>query len=208
MWTAAVLTAVLAVSAGAQAPGGGGPAPDQRGWGGGVPEHVLGKLLTSPKVMAEVGLTEAQAEALREKAFGLKREEIKLRAELELAAMDQAKLVTGQTVKEADLMAAVEKTGALRTELAKLHMRGLLLIRETLTPEQREKLRKMAARRERLRREGDVCGGSEGARREVRERKRREWREGKGGPEGVPPEREPAEGPPPEFEPEGPPPEE
>jgi len=137
----------------------------RHGEGGGPGVEGLGDWLMKPRIISELKLSDEQVKTLRDKAFALEQERIKLRADLDLAALEQAKLLAEDTVNEKALMAAVEKTGSLRTELAKLRMQELLLVRRTLTAEQRAKLRGMLARLraekkggEEIRREGPNRG--------------------------------------------------
>ena len=67
-------------------------------------------------------------------------------------ALEQASLLTGKEVDEAAVMAAVEKAGKARTEIAKLRVKAILMLKETLTDEQREQVHKMMAERFRGRR--------------------------------------------------------
>jgi Spy/CpxP family protein refolding chaperone len=101
------------------------------------------RLLESSRFAKELALTEAQIKTFRDAEFDLQKRHAELRAEIEKASLDQAKLLTESAVDEKAVMAAVEKTGALRTEIAKLQMKQLLLIRSTLTPEQRAKVQEI-----------------------------------------------------------------
>jgi Spy/CpxP family protein refolding chaperone len=139
-------------------------------------EAILERILQNPKLVAEIGLEDEQVAKLKNSAFEIKKRQIQLRAELELAALEQANLLTAGEVDEAAIMKAVEKTGHLRTEIGKLGMRKLLLVRTTLTDEQRERIKMMMRRRfapgrrggGRLGRERGL--GPRGDRPEIRER--------------------------------------
>jgi Spy/CpxP family protein refolding chaperone len=151
-WTTALAVVVLASQAAvAQGPDG----QPQRGedkaqWGGqgarlgGPTPHpeidrmgfLLERLSQGSELAKKIGLSEEQQSKLRDGMFDIKTREADLRADLEKASLAQAKLMTEKTVDEKVLMAAVEKTGAVRTEMAKLRIKGLLLLKQTLTPEQ------------------------------------------------------------------------
>ena len=101
--------------------------------------------------------------------------------------MEQVRLLSEKTVNEKDVMKAVEKTGALSTEIAKVRVKKLLLVKKVLTPEQVEKVEEMRqnatrARHERMREMSD----------EQREQMKQRWqeqgqrreKEGRGGREG------------------------
>ncbi|MDA0989967.1 MAG: hypothetical protein O3A51_04365 [Verrucomicrobia bacterium] len=120
--------------------------PQQQGGGG---DELIGKLINSPKLAAELDLTEDQIAKLRDGMFEFQKKKVQTRANLELAAIEQARLLTEKDVDRAALMKAVEKTGAIRTDMAKMQIEGLLLMRETLTEEQHAKLREMMQRRRR-----------------------------------------------------------
>lgn len=114
---------------------------------GAMEQMMLGRILNDAKVSAELGLTEAQLHKLRDGAFDLQEQRAKLKAELEVAAIQQARALTEDTVDEKSVMAAVERTGALRTQIAKVEMRGLLLMRSTLSKAQRDKVHQVIRRR-------------------------------------------------------------
>ncbi|MEO0109075.1 MAG: hypothetical protein ABIK62_07925, partial [candidate division WOR-3 bacterium] len=67
--------------------------------------------------------------------------------------------MTEDKVDEEAVMREVEESGRLRTEIAKLRMRALLLVKATLTPEQFKALRQLMSRQIRQRREGEEEGG-------------------------------------------------
>ncbi|MCE9614568.1 MAG: hypothetical protein K8T26_09850 [Lentisphaerae bacterium] len=181
-------------------PQGGGPG---MGPGGGMEGALLGRILNSPKVAADLGLTEAQIQTLRNGAFDIQEQRVKLKADLELAAIQQARLLTGDTLDEKALMAAVEKTGAVRTELAKTEMRGLLLMRNTLSAEQRDKVREMM-RKHMANRPRDERGQGKGDRPRAGMERREHDRRGPGGPGAGPNDRPEGDDAPP---PDAPPPE-
>ena len=133
---------------------GGGPPP------GGMEQAALARIVNNPKIAEELGLTEDQVKTLRNGIFDAQEQKVKLKAEMEVAAIQQARLLTADPVDEKAVMAAVEKAGGIRTEIAKLEMKGLLLVRNTLNAEQREKVREMIHRH--MMRQGQGPGGREG----------------------------------------------
>ncbi|MDA0576989.1 MAG: Spy/CpxP family protein refolding chaperone [Verrucomicrobia bacterium] len=202
----AVASAMLALCMGSAViaaefgpPGGGRPpheqdGPDERP---GSPGHeqaaghelaAIGRLINNPKIAEAIGLTDAQVNTLREGMFDFREQRAKLKADLEVAAIQQARVLTADPVDEKALMEAVEKTGAIRTEVAKIEMKALLMVRNTLTEEQREKTREMVRRR------GHRDGGPRG---QLQERHDRDDRrdggprpprpDGRGPREGAPP---------------------
>jgi hypothetical protein len=99
-------------------------------------EDMVLRLLENEKLLEGLGLTEEQVTALKEGSAELRKELVQLKADLGLAAMEQAEHLTEKTVDEAALMSAVEKAGAIRTEIAKKQMKQMLLIKRTLNEDQ------------------------------------------------------------------------
>lgn len=111
--------------------------------GGSLMAHIL----QNDRAAKSVGLSDEQRSQLKAAAESGAQERKTLHAKMKEAAMAQARLLTDSDVDESALMAAVEKTGAIRTELAKVEMRGLLATRKILTDEQRQKIRHMMKQR-------------------------------------------------------------
>jgi Spy/CpxP family protein refolding chaperone len=149
--------ASIAIAAGAEpvgpgGPGGRGPGRDRPGPGGpgdadGPHPAMIEHLVNNPRVAKDLGLSDEQVDTLRNAMFDLREERVRLEAAMELAAIQQARILTGEEIDEAALMAAVEKTGEIRTEIAKHKMRTLLFVQETLTKEQRAKVQQHVRRR-------------------------------------------------------------
>jgi len=148
-------------------------------------ENAIHELLRNPETAERAGVSREQIEQLKTALAGVREEFPKLRAALEKAGMEQAGLMTAERLDEAALMAAVEKAGAIRTEMAKLRVKSLLAVRNTLSPEQINRVRAMS--RERPRR---PLGEHWRERHEGVERRR------DGGP-GIQPPMPPPDGPPP-----------
>ena len=136
-----------------------GRKPDRNRWnqgGQGQQGHMLlERLLNNQRMIEKLGLTEEQVSALRNGMFDLKKEKIQKHADLQIAATEQARILTEFDIDESALMAAVEKTGQLRTDIAKLQMKGLLLIHKILTKQQRSKIGPMLKQRHRQRQHQD-----------------------------------------------------
>lgn len=138
---------------------------DRPGREGQPQEGLLLNLLGDGAAIRELGLSDEQVKDLHAKAFELRQAVIKVRAALDLAGMEQAKLLTQDPVDESAVMSAVEKTGQIRTELAKLQMRQILFFRTAFTPEQRARIHQIfAARRERSQRNDGHSGERDGGR--------------------------------------------
>lgn len=142
-----VLTASLACAEGSGRKAHQGDRWKQGGQGGDQGNMILDRILNNKRMTEKLDLTEDQVSALRDGIFNLKKEKIRKRAELQIVATEQARILTEGDIDESALMSAVEKTGQVRTDLAKLHMQGLLLMHKTLTKEQREKIGPMLRKR-------------------------------------------------------------
>jgi len=134
---AAIVAGLLAGDALAQCPGAEGRhgGEGKRGGPGGR-EAFLVKMITHKDVAEKVGLTDEQVTTLKDSVYETRKKLIDLKAELEKAGMEQAKLLSGDTIDEAAVMAAIDKTAGIRTEMAKLHVKSLIMVKQTLTPEQ------------------------------------------------------------------------
>jgi Spy/CpxP family protein refolding chaperone len=115
----------------------------ERGGGGDGEGRVLKWLIQDERIQKELGLSDEQVAGMRKQTLENQKQLIELKAKLELAALDQVELLRAEEPDESALMKAIEKTGALRTEIAKLELKHLLAVRGTLTAEQRHKLRQM-----------------------------------------------------------------
>jgi Spy/CpxP family protein refolding chaperone len=129
---------------------------------------MLGKALRHPRMAEELGLSAEQRQVIDEQLAALEEAHIELRAKMEKAALKQARLMTEKELDEAALMAAVEETGRIHTEMAKLRIRHLLFMQQTLTPEQVEKARSII--RERMKRHHQERSGEDG-----RQRREGQW---------------------------------
>jgi outer membrane murein-binding lipoprotein Lpp len=101
----------------------------------------------------KLGLEPGQIETLKQAVQKLEQQEEKLRETLQAAGKEQAELLRAEgEVDEAALMKAIEKTGQIRTEMAKLRIQPILLVKKTLTPEQLHMSRRMMHERMQKRR--------------------------------------------------------
>jgi Spy/CpxP family protein refolding chaperone len=147
---------------------------------GGGREVMLERVLQNSQMVKELGVTEDQVKVLQTAMFKAKEKEIKLRAEMELLGLKQARLMMEDDVDEDEVLDTVEQKWEIKAELAKITIRKMLLVKKTLTQEQRARMEEIM--RERLRERGrDHRFSREGSSRtEGRFSGRR--REGEGGP--------------------------
>ena len=181
---------------GAQPPAGGewGHKGSMRGPGQGGghnwQEAMIRMAANNPQFAEQTGVTEEQIQAIKDGFYKIKKAEIGLAADLELAGVEQARLMTANEIDEDAIISAAEKTGEIRTELAKQRIRKVLLIKQTLSREQAQKVRQfMAKHRPGKNKDGDRDKPQRREEWRKRMRDRAEGREGERGPEG-PPERE------------------
>lgn len=138
------------------------------GGAGGLEGGLILRLLNNERVVKELGLTEDQINGLKDNAQDIETQMQKLQAEMQEAAMHQAKLISEKTVNEDAVLEAVEAAGKIRTEMAKLRIRQLLMVRKLLTPEQLERLRNL--RQERMRGREGGAGNPEARRERIKRR--------------------------------------
>jgi Spy/CpxP family protein refolding chaperone len=128
--------------------GRGGP-----GQGRGGPGRFIEKMLDGD-MAEELGLEAEQIKQLKKGMTRLHKQEEGLQQKLQAAAKEQAELLSAKgEIDEAALMKAIEKTGKIRTQMAKLRMQPVLLVKKTLTPEQLQKSRKLMHQRMQKQRE-------------------------------------------------------
>ena len=96
-------------------------------------------------------LSPQEIKTLTRKVYGLLDDILKegerLRADLQTATKAESRLMATDHVSETEVMSAIEETGRIRTEIAKLRARGLLRLKENLTSEQIHKIEDLARRR-------------------------------------------------------------
>lgn len=125
-----------------------------RPWGEETDALFLHVLLEG-RLGRELGLTPRQLEALHQLAAPLRERSRELRRELERSAMAQARLISADPIDEAALMEAVERTGRIRTELAKVHVQALVALKRILTSDQMNRARQLLRQRAGHRHDGE-----------------------------------------------------
>jgi Spy/CpxP family protein refolding chaperone len=148
-----------------------------------APEELIGFILEDTKLAEKLGIAPELADRIRAALVETKGKEIDVRAAMEKAALRQAQLLTAKEIDEPAVLHLVDEIGHLRTELARNHMRNLIMIRRTLKPEQIEMARNLLRERfqDRSARWRERVGEREGEGAEWRERmKERARREREG----------------------------
>jgi len=156
------LTAVLTVTSGYAQMRGEGHGPDQssggrgREFGGEMkgprmgekgPGGMIERLLDNPELMEKAGISKEQLTAIKNAMDEIEIKMIDLRAEMEKAGIAQAQLMSQEKIDEDAIMKAVEKTGEIRTKMAKLHIQSMLTIKKSITPEQMAKIKELLSQR-------------------------------------------------------------
>lgn len=125
-------------------------------------ETMLAHFVSNPKTAQRLGLTSNQVAALSEKLDAIQKQKVQVRAELEIAGMEQAKLLAAEKVDEAAIMTAVEKTGSAHTRLAKLEIQPIIELKKVLTPAQVAMAKDMVRERLRDRMAAEAAEGERG----------------------------------------------
>jgi hypothetical protein len=127
-----------------------GPGRDM-GRGHDGPSRMLSQLLSNPERAARIGISPEQAEAIRTQ---LEANDEAMRAkqkQMMETFRRQAEVMSADTINEDEIMAVVEEAGKLHTDIAKLRIKQLLLVKNSLTKEQLGKLREVTrGKRERM----------------------------------------------------------
>ncbi len=109
--------------------------------------RIIKSLASDPELAKQIGLEDYQIKKLRQELYNIEKKNIELNADLRLAGLEQARAMIQDDVSEEEVMQAVEKAGEVRTKLAKLRARQMLLVKQTLSADQLEKLRQEMQRK-------------------------------------------------------------
>jgi Spy/CpxP family protein refolding chaperone len=144
--------------------------------GGMMGGEMIERMLNNPKAAEELGLTEENITSLRAELEALKTKTQELAEKMKKAGMKQAELMTAKELDESALMAAVEETGLIQTEMGKLRVQKVLIIRKYVSPDALQKIQtKFRERMEEMKKRRE---GGEGQGDRERTGKQRQTREG------------------------------
>jgi Spy/CpxP family protein refolding chaperone len=122
-------------------------------WGGS--ERVMGSrllaMLENERMRTELGITEQQAERLRQIAVDAEKFSVKTRADIAVRSMELRELLRADKPEREAVMKKVQEISDLRGQVMKQRIDSLLATKAVLTPEQQKKMR---AFREHQRRPG------------------------------------------------------
>lgn len=94
----------------------------------------------------EIGLTPEQTTKVRAEMLATQSKTIDLRAKVEHARVEAARLLAADKVDEKAVDAQIDEAAKAQAEMHKVHVGAILRIRALLTPEQRQKLDEKRAR--------------------------------------------------------------
>ncbi len=128
--------------------GGGGFGPPAFGGRG---EHRMGErllaMLDNDRVKAALGLTDQQADRLRQTAVETEKFSVKTRAEMAVRRIELRELLRAEKPDREVVMKKVDEISSLRAEMMKKHVEALLVAKTVLTPEQQKKIRSFIEQR-------------------------------------------------------------
>jgi len=108
---------------------------------GGGRDCMIERLLENPKLTEEIGISKEKVDEIKAKIAEISKKQVELEAKQKLAAIEQAELMRAEKVDEAAIMTAVDKSGAIHTEIAKSRIAKMILLKKAMTPEQIKKAR-------------------------------------------------------------------
>jgi Spy/CpxP family protein refolding chaperone len=135
----AVMLGALALPVLGRAQGKEGAGP----WGRAERERGLRLLamLENEQVRTELGITDQQAERLRQIAVDTEKSAVRTRAEIAVRNMELRELLRADKPEREAVMKKVQEISDLRGQIMKQHMESLLATKTVLTPEQQRKMR-------------------------------------------------------------------
>ena len=110
---------------------------------GGAQDAIIGKILNNPQSISDLSFSDEQVKTLKASMADMRKQNEDFQKQLKEAGMEQAKLMTGDTVDEDAVMTAVEKAGKIKIDMAKARIKHMLVLKKTLTPAQTAKIKDM-----------------------------------------------------------------
>jgi Spy/CpxP family protein refolding chaperone len=98
-------------------------------------------MLENDRVRTELGITDQQAERLRQIAVDTEKFTVKTRAEIAVRNMELRELLRADKPEREAVMNKVQEISDLRGQIMKQHIESLLATKTVLTPEQQRKMR-------------------------------------------------------------------
>lgn len=123
-------------------------------WGQGFGDrgpHWMGQrllaLLENDRVKSELGLSDQQADRLRQIVVDAEKSSVKTRADLAVRGIELRELLRADNPDRGAVMKKVQEVSDLRGQMMKQHVEALLAAKTVLTPEQQKKIRAFIERR-------------------------------------------------------------
>jgi Spy/CpxP family protein refolding chaperone len=108
-------------------------------------EHVMGPrllaMLENERMRTELGITDQQADRLRQIAVDTEKFTVKTRAEIVVRNMELRELLRADKPEREAVMKKVQEISDLRGQIMKQRIDSLLATKAALTPEQQKKMR-------------------------------------------------------------------
>jgi len=104
-------------------------------------------MLENDRVRTELGITDQQADRLRQIAVDTEKFSVKTRAEIVVCSMELHELLRADKPEREAVMKKVQEISDLRGEIMKQHIESLLATKTVLTPEQQKKMRALLEHR-------------------------------------------------------------
>ena len=104
---------------------------------------MIEKMLENTELIKEIGVSDEKVAEIKAKIIDISKQQVELEAKQKLAAIEQAELMKAEKLDEKAIMSAVEKSGTIHTEIAKLRISKMVLLKNALTPEQIKKAREI-----------------------------------------------------------------
>jgi len=113
--------------------------------GGEMGQHLfmLSRLVENPEFRERLGITPEQAAKIHEQLFDLRKEMIRAKADLEIKHLELREMLLADAPDRAAIDKKLEEISAARLAQQKSAVDHFLAVRDTLTAEQRQKLRDM-----------------------------------------------------------------
>jgi Spy/CpxP family protein refolding chaperone len=117
--------------------------------GAGAREFGLARILRDPELRQQIGITDQQAEAIRQDELNFRKSEIEDRANLQTKRLELQNLLAAENPDRAAIDSKIEEVGAAQLALEKAAIDYRLTMRSAISPAQREKLRQLMRGRQR-----------------------------------------------------------
>ena len=145
-----MVSVILAMQSATAQGFGGKHGPPQRGGqqgGGDRMGMLIEQIVKNGELAEKLGLKEEQVETISNAIYEHKIKEIDLRANLQKAGLNQARLLMADEIDEEAVLSAVEKAGKIKTKLAKLKVEQLIMLKSTLSDDQIDAAKSMMRQR-------------------------------------------------------------